>query len=137
MQFVMFAFNALHAFPSLLWHLTAVGRGVGRVVQHWRVSSLWARTEEITREHWGCDRKMQMIHAGQWCHRVTWRFVKWRKEEHSARLPPQNLPAEGDFSAFLPWLWNLSGVARRVLRTVLFFQDLKSNMCGLRPSIGK
>lgn len=50
--------------------------------------------------------------------------MKWRKEEYSAPLPPQNLLAEGDFPVFPPWPWNLSGVARGFLRTVVFFCNL-------------
>lgn len=136
MPFVMFALNALYASPSLLWHLTAAGRG--------RVWGRWSNTGGFppcgpagkrSWEAWGCDRKMQMICAGQWWRYVTWRFMQWRQEEHSALLPPQTLLPEGDFSAVPPLLRNLRGVARGFLRTVLL--RFKSNMCGLPPSTGK
>lgn len=60
MVFVMFAFNALHASLSLLWHLTAVGRGGGCEEGG---STLQGGDHERA---WGCDNKMQMIRAGLW-----------------------------------------------------------------------
>lgn len=71
MLFVMFAFNALHASPSLLWHLTAVGGRVcgegGPTLEGFLLVGRQGRHQERA---WGRDRRMQMIYAGQRWHSV-------------------------------------------------------------------